>query len=156
MMQYEQIRGNLVRQQKAMELLVNLLEEEFALLRTHDTEGVVALEFSVHELLRQIAVERMEIKDVMQGTKLAEYAGLLEPEKEAEVRDLLQAIDKAEQQSARQASHNTRLSLALLDQSQELLDYLQDQVQPENVSVYGRRGTYRSHRPQAAIFSGRM
>ena len=156
MMSYEQIYGNLVRQNKAMELLVTLLEEEFALLRSHDTEGVVGLEFSIHELLRQIAVERTEIKDVMQGTKLAEYAGMLETEKGVEIADLLSAIDAAEQKSARQASHNTRLSLALLDQSQELLDYLQEQVKPENAYVYGRRGTYQTHRPQAAVFSGRM
>lgn len=155
-MQYEQIRGNLVRQMKAMELLVVLLEEEFALLRNHDTEGVVALEFSIHELLRQIAGERSEIKAVMQGTKVAEYAGLLEPEKGIELVEILKAIDSAEQKSARQASHNTRLSLALLDQSQELLDFLQDQVTPENTSVYGRGGRYQTHRPQAAIISGRM
>lgn len=156
MMSYEQIRGNLVRQNKAMELLVTLLEEEFALLRHHDTESVVGLEFSIHELLRQIAVERTEIKAVMQGTKLVEYAGMLETEQGAAIADLLSAIDAAEQKSARQANYNTRLSLALLDQSQELLDYLQDQVKPENISVYGRSGTYQNHRPQAAIFSGRM
>ncbi|CAK7049342.1 MAG: hypothetical protein DELT_00970 [Desulfovibrio sp.] len=156
MMSYEQIRGNLVRQSKAMDLLVTLLEEEFALLQKQDTEAVVGLEFSIHELLRQIAVERTEIKDVMQDTKVAEYAGLLEADKSAEILGLLAAIDDAEQKSARQASHNTRLSLALLDQSQELLDYLQDQVRPEDTTVYGRKGTYQSHRPQASLFSGRM
>lgn len=153
---YEQIRGNLDRQQKATELLVTLLEEEFALLRDHDTEGVVSLEFSIHELLRQIADERAALKAVMRGTRVAEYAGMLEPEKGDEIRAILRALDKAEQTSARQANHNTRLSLALLDQSQDLLDFLQDQVKPVDISVYGRRGTYQTHRPLAAIFSGRM
>ena len=155
MASYEQIRGNLVRQMKGMELLQSLLEEEFSLLRENRTEDVVALEFSVHELLRQLASERMEVKDIMQETRVAEYAALLEPEQEAEIKGYLAAIDKAEQKAARQASHNTQLSLALLDQSQELLDYLHEQVRPQNQAVYGRKGAYRAHRPEAALFVGR-
>lgn len=156
MTSYEQIHGNLVRQKKALELLLSLLEEEFTLLRENGTEGVVALEFSVHELLRQIAGERAEIKSVMKKTKVAEYAQMLEPEQGAEIMALLQAIDDAEQASARQASHNTRLSLALLDQSQELLDYLQEQVKPKKEMVYDSKGVYSSHRPDATLFSGRL
>ena len=116
----------------------------------------MALEFSIHELLRQIAAERLSIKEVMQNTRVAEYADMLEPEQSAEIKALLKAIDDAEQASARQASHNTRLSLALLDQSQELLDYLQEQVKPKDEVVYGSKGVFRSHRPNAAIFSGRL
>lgn len=155
MTSFEQIRGNLVRQRKALELLLSLLEEEFALLREHKTDDVVALEFSIHELLRQIAVERTAMKDIMQETKVAEYASLLDPVEGDEIRELLQAIDDAEQSSARQASHNTRLSLALLDQSQELLDYLHEQVKPQTQMTYGARGAYRTHRPVAALFVGR-
>lgn len=156
MTSYEHIRGNLVRQRKAVELLRALLEEEFTLLRENKTEEVVALEFSIHELLRQIASERMAIKEIMQETRLLEYADMLEPEQGEAVRSLVKAIDDAEQASARQASHNTRLSLALLDQSQGLLDFLQDQVTPKKEFVYGAKGIYRSHRPDAAILSGRL
>jgi len=155
MASYEHIRGNLVRQQKGMELLLSLLEEEFSLLREHRTEDVVALEFSIHELLRQLADERMEIKKIMQGTRLAEYADMLEEERHAEIRALLKSIDDAEQKSARQASHNTRLSLALLDQSQGLLDYLYEQVAPKNKVVYGRNGGYRDQRSGPSLLSGR-
>lgn len=156
MTSYDQIYGNLVRQQKATELLYSLLEEEFALLRENNTEAVVALEFSIHELLRQIASERVDIKGIMQDTKLLEYADMLEPEQGDTIKALVKAVDDAEQASARQASYNTRLSLALLDQSQELLDFLQDQVKPKKEFVYGAKGVFRSHRPDAALFSGRL
>ena len=155
MASYEHIRGNLVRQHKGMELLVELLEEEFSLLREHKTEEVVALEFSIHELLRQLADERGEVKAIMQDTRLTEYADLLEPEQGEEIRTLAQSIDKAEQKAARQASHNTRLSLALLDQSQSLLEYLHDQVAPKAEIVYGAKGAYSTHRPGPALFNGR-
>ncbi len=153
---FEHIHGNLVRQHKALQLLEELLGEEFALLRAAKTEEVVSLEFSIHELLRQIASERAEIKEIMQNTRLMEYAGLLPPEQGDAIMKLVRAIDEAEQRSARQASLNTRISLALLDQSQELLSYLQENVSPKNTETYGARGTYRNHRPQAALISGRM
>ncbi|SBW00392.1 FlgN family protein [uncultured delta proteobacterium] len=155
MTSYEQIRGNLVRQEKGMQLLLQLLEEEFSLLQTNSTDDVVALEFSIHELLRQLADERMAVKAVMQDTRLAEYAEMLEPEEGAAIKALLRGIDDAEQKSARQAGHNTRLSLALLDQSQGLLDYLQDQVAPKSDVVYGRKGAFRTHRSGPSILSGR-
>ena len=156
MADYEHIHGNLVRQQKALHLLEELLGEEFALLREGKTEDVVSLEFSIHELLRQVAVERAEIKDIMQNTRLMEYAGLLPEDQGEAIMKLVKSIDEAEQRSARQASLNTRISLALLDQSQELLSYLQDSIAPKNTAVYGSRGTYRNYRPQAALISGRM
>jgi FlgN protein. len=153
---YEHIYGNLVRQKKALELLEQLLAEEFSLLRQSKTEEVVSLEFSIHELLRQIAAERTEIKAIMQNTRLMEYAGLLPPEQGDALMKLVKGIDDAEQRSSRQASLNTRISLALLDQSQELLNYLQENVAPKSTTTYGARGTYRNHRPQAALISGRM
>ena len=155
MTSYEQIRGNLVRQKKGMELLLELLEEEFSLLQEHKTEEVVALEFSIHELLRQLADERVAIKKVMQDTRISEYAELLEPEQGAEIKELLQGIDEGEQRSAKQASHNTRLSLALLDQSQSLLDFLHEQVAPKQQPTYGGKRAFRPQRTVPSLLSGR-
>ena len=153
---YAQIHGNLVRQSKGFELLYSLLEEEFALLRAGDTDAVGSLEFSIHELLRQLATERSGIKETMQGTRLTEYADMLSQEEGDEIRALLSAIDKAEQASARQASFNTELSLALLDQNHALMNYLHDQVAPKPQLTYGAKGTYRDVRPQAALINGRL
>lgn len=154
MASFEHVRGNLIRQHKGLELLVELLKEEFSLLQDHSTEEVVALEFSIHHLLRQLADERGEVKAIMQDTRLREYADLLDPEQGAEIKTLVEAIDKTEQNAAKQASHNTRLSLALLDQSQSLLDFLHEQVTPRSEVVYGAKGSYSVHRPGPTLFNG--
>ena len=55
---YDIILGNLDRQARALKLLSSLLEEEFSLLVSRDTNAIMAQEFSIHELLRQLAVEK--------------------------------------------------------------------------------------------------
>lgn len=153
---HDLITNNLTRQFKGMELLSSLLEEEFQLLFNRDTDAVTALEFSIHELLRQIAVERMDLKSIMQGTRLLEYATLLPEEDGETVRRLYHLIDALEQRCSRQATHNTELSLALLDQSQDLLVFLHNQIQPKQTPCYGQHGKLREYRAQAAIFTGRF
>ncbi len=156
MSSYVLIYSNLVRQRKGLELLQSLLHEEFELLRVGDTEAVGSLEFSIHELLRQLAVERVAVKNVMQGTKLSEYADMLAPEEGEAIRDLAQKIDDAEQAAARQATHNCELSLALLDQNHSLMTYLYEQVTPKQQVVYDASGAYREPRPGAALINGRL
>ncbi|MDL2316006.1 flagellar protein FlgN [Desulfovibrio sp. OttesenSCG-928-A18] len=153
---FELIQQNLTRQFKGLELLYELLQEEFQLLCQHDTDAVSALEFSIHELLRQIAVERMDLKNTMQGTRLLEYAGLLPDEEGQEVRRLYHLIDGLEQHCSRQATHNTELSLALLDQSHELMLFLHKHIAPKSADCYGAQGRMRESRPAAAIYSGRF
>lgn len=154
---YSQIIGNLTRQAKALELLERLQREEFDLLMKRSAEEISALEFSVHELLRQIAVEREDLKASMQGIRVAEYAEMLadEDDKKA-IGHILRIIDVAEQRCARQAEKNTALSLALLDQSHDLMTYLHDQISPRHELVYGAKGGYTTHRPPASILSGRL
>ncbi|MDR1242802.1 MAG: flagellar protein FlgN [Deltaproteobacteria bacterium] len=153
---FAQIRGNLNRQAKGLELLQELQAEEFELLVKRDSERISSLEFSIHELLRQLAVERDELKTFMHGTGILEYARLIPEEEGAEIRALMEALDRAEQQSARQAEKNTSLSLNLLDKSHELMLFLYDQIQPKQQVVYSAKGGYANSRPQAAIFSGRL
>ena len=153
---YAQIHDNLVRQWKGFELLYSLMEEEFSLLCKGDTDAISSLEFSVHELLRQLGVERNEIKTAMQGTRLGEYSEMLSQEEGGAIRALLVSIDAAEQKAARQASHNAELSLALLDQNHALMTYLHDQVVPKPQLTYGAKGLFRESRPQAALISGRL
>lgn len=150
------ILENLNRQLKGLELLEQLQLEEFELLRKREAAAISSLEFSIHELIRQLAVEREDIRTVMQGTRLAEYANLLPEEDAARMRMLLQAIDYTEQRCAKQAEMNTTLSLALLDKSHEVMNYLYEQVQPVQHNVYGARGAYTTVRPQASILNGRL
>lgn len=153
---FELIHGNLTRQFKGLELLYSLLEEEFDLLRNRDTDAVTTLEFSIHELLRQVASERLALKNAIQGSTLLEYAAMLPDDDAQEVRRLFSLIDSLEQRCSRQATHNTQLSLALLDQSQSLLAFLHKQIAPKQTNCYGAGGKLREQRPAAAIYSGRF
>ncbi|MDR2161330.1 MAG: flagellar protein FlgN [Desulfovibrio sp.] len=156
MVMFAHIHGNLHRQFKALELLLSLLEEEFGLLRARDTEAVTCLEFSIHELLRQILRERMDLKKILQETTLGEYAGLLPEEEGAAVNRLYARIDDLEQQTSRLASRNAELSLALLDQSQSLLSFLHSQIAPRRRNTYNAKGRFCEDRPAAALISGRL
>lgn len=153
---YDLIHGNLTRQFKGLELLFSLLEGEFALLCSRDTDGVSTMEFSIHELLRQIAEERENLKKSIEGSTLKEYASMLPEEQSAEVLRLYRLIDGLEQRCSRQASLNTELSLALMDQSQSLLVQLHKQITPRQPNRYGAAGRLVSDRPEAAIYSGRL
>ena len=151
-----QIHANLTRQFKALELLQELLDEEFGLLTQRDTDAVTALEFSIHQLLRQVADERLALKAVMQETRLLEYATMLPDDEGATIRKLYYLIDGLEQRCSLQASRNAELSLALMDQSQSLLVFLHEQITPRQANTYGSAGRMRSERPSASLISGRF
>lgn len=68
----------LTAQAKALNLLSSLQEEEFSLLVRRDTDAIMAQEFSIHELLRQIAVEKESTMRRLGGGKVRDYADLLE------------------------------------------------------------------------------
>lgn len=145
---YDIILGNLDRQARALKLLSSLLEEEFSLLVSRDTNAIMAQEFSIHELLRQLAVEKENTVRRLGGGKVRDYADLLEqsdagesgegPRKAAALRGLWEVIDELEQSCARQATRNTQLSLGLMDQSKELMDYLHKRLLPPQRQTYDR------------------
>lgn len=150
------IHGNLDRQSKGLVLLSTLLEEEFALLVARDTDGIMAVEFSIHELLRQLAVERLTLRDLLDGVRVRDYMTMLPEEDGAAIGALLTVIDTFEQQCARQASGNAELSLALMDQSQEMLDFLHRRIVPPEPVTYGRKGGMNGQRSEAALIRGRL
>jgi dsDNA-binding SOS-regulon protein len=154
---HERILSGLHRQQKAMELLQSLLVEEFDLLVTRNAEAIVQLEFSIHELLRQIAAEKVQIIRLLDGQKARDYAQTLADDAQDAVLDLLRTLDELEQRCARQAAQNTELSLGLLDQSRALLNTLHTQISPKTGNTYGKRGAMSSiRRPDAALLVGRL
>lgn len=163
---YNIILGNLDRQAKALELLSSLQEEEFSLLVKRDTDAIMAQEFSIHELLRQIAVEKESTMRRLGGGKVRDYAELLEQSdagengegarKAAALRQLWDTIDELEQLCARQATRNTQLSLGLMDQSKELMDYLHKRLLPPQRQTYDRGGMFTQVRPDAALLNARL
>ncbi len=152
----ESLLGNLVRQKGALEYLAMLLEEEFAQLRARRPDDVSHTEMMIHELMRQIASERVGLKESMNGVRLLDYCESLEPQAAAQVRDLLEHIDALEQSCSRAASRNAEMVLALMDQSQKMLSFMHERIQPETRTTYGGQGRYATHRPQAALVSGRL
>ncbi len=158
---YQLIHDVLYRQQQALGVLATLLEEEYELLRTRQTQAVVSLEFSIHELIRQLAQEKSLVIQLLNGSKLREYIEVLPQEQGDALREIFKNIDKGEQRASRQASRNAELSLALLDQSKRLTCHLHEQIQPKKEQMYSKHGELRGYaggasRPQAALISGRL
>lgn len=150
------IHESLSRQDKALCLLRDLLEEEYSGLLSRNIDAVVSLEFSVQELIRHLALEKTFVIKRLGGMRVAEYAGMLPDDLSAMLMETLRRIDKTEQDVARQASRNTTISLALLDQSSRTLQALTKQAMPPRAETYGRRGGMRALHPQAALISGRL
>lgn len=153
---YSIICGNLDRQFKGLAVLRQLLDEEFSLLMERQTDQVMSLEFSIHELVRQLAAEKLAMQRTLGGGKVHDYAAMLEEDARNEIHRLWHLVDTEEQHCSRQASMNAELSLALLDQSKSMLTYLHKRIQPQTPSTYNRGGSYLSNRPEAAILSGRL
>lgn len=154
---YGIIHESLSRQDKALALLHDLLEEEYRILLSRDTDGVASLEFSIQELIRQIAVEKTLVIRTLAGTRVSDYAASLPEERGVVLLTLFASVDAGEQQVSRQATRNAQLSLALLDQSTRTLQALTSQAAPPRAGVYGRRGGMRHElHPQAALISGRL
>ena len=148
------LQNTFTRQNKAMDLMLELLEEEFALLMERDTDAIMTLEFSIHELLRQLASEKESIIRFLGGGRLNDYAQMLPEDKRMVILNLWHEIDKKEQTCARQASQNTQLSLGLLDQSKDLLNYLHERIVPPQRTAYSRKGVYAQTRPNASLING--
>lgn len=153
---FEIIRNNLDRQSRGLELLASLLDEEFSLLMEQKTADIMALELSIHELIRQLATEKQQVRTFLGGGKVHDYAAMLMEDQQAELLSLWNFIDAGEQHCARRASQNAELSLALLDQSKSMLNFLHKQVQPQSSTTYAKTGMYRQHHPQASLISGRL
>ena len=150
------IHESLSRQEKALCLLRDLLEEEYSSLLSRDIDTVVSLEFSVQELIRHLALEKTFVIKRLGGMRVAEYADALPDDLAVILLETLRSIDASEQDVARQASRNTTLSLALLDQSSRTRPALTKQAMPPKAETYGRRGGMRTQHPQAALISGRL
>jgi flagellar biosynthesis/type III secretory pathway chaperone len=155
------IQANLSRQARALELLSALLEEEFAALMERRPQDVSSLELSVQDLMRQLVVERMQLRRFISAgypglERLRDVLGKLPAEDAAKLSDDLAELDKTEQLCAMQADKNRQLALGLYDQSMQLLTLLHKSIQP-SADMYGKRGRFaKAPQGQASFFSGRL
>jgi paraquat-inducible protein B len=152
---------NLYRQKQALVILEQLQDEEFEHLSNGDPQSVAQVEFSIQELLRQLAVERQELKSKIQALSPAlpamrELSTLVEESKRPGLKSLLREIDQQEQACARKAAQNMETALALLEQNRAMLEFLSSEIKPKHEHTYSPRGTWRYPDGSGALLQGRM
>lgn len=150
---------SLIRQAKGSELLCMLLQKEYALLREGRPDQVAGFEMAVQELIRQLVREREFLirRLNLEGfSRLGEYLDTLDEAARQAVHSWQEKITACEQDSARQASVNADLAMALWEQSGLLLSQFQKQVAPTERNTYTARGTWNSRPASAALVHGRL
>lgn len=155
----KRIIDNLSRQVKAAELLGMLQEEEFSHLKNLDPRMVASVEFSMQELLRQLAGERIDIKKLYQAVspeiaRLTEALPHFPPEERARAEELYRELDRVEQKCARQAENNYKLALGLYDQNRSYLEFIQKQITPKK-NVYSANGRFGNAGSNPSFLRGR-
>ena len=155
------INENLHRQYKAVELLFELLKEEFSYLRKAKPQEVSRLQFSIQDLMRQITSERLELKAMVKAIEpkaktLTQIVDKLSPPHSETFAGLIDGIDGLQQECARQAEKNNRLAFVMLDQANGLTRFIQEKVTPVNRDTYGRNGRFAKRNSGATIMAGRL
>lgn len=153
------ILSNLERQMKAVELLEQLQKEEFSYLQTRNPSGVASIEFSIQELLRQLAVERQSLHCLYAAldpaaSNLAQVIDRFDPVSRQRVEELYAAVDRVEKRCATQAERNYSMALGLYDAVKYSMDSLQKLLIPKKM-VYGAKGRIASAMPSPGRINGR-
>ena len=156
----ERILSNLGRQHGAVRLLEVLLAEEFSHLSERNPGAVASGEFSIQELLRQLAVERRSLQSLYAALdpaakRLADVIDRFDPASRETAQSLYAAIDTVEQRSAKQATRNYAMALGLYDLTKSSLDNLQKLLVPKK-GTYGSRGRMATAASAPGLINGRF
>ena len=156
----ERILSNLGRQHGAVRLLEVLLSEEFSHLSERNPGAVASVEFSIQELLRQLAVERRSLQAHYAALdpaakRLADVIDRFDPASRETAQSLYAAIDTVEQRSAKQATRNYTMALGLYDLTKSSLDNLQKLLIPKK-GTYGSHGRMATAASAPGLVSGRF
>lgn len=149
------VRSALIRQKKAMELLLSLLKEEYEALKENQPQNASSLEFSVQELLRQMFQEKEEMVSFVQRTgfnRLSEYLSCMEESEAERCSDLIQEIQKEEDKVSAQAVKNVGIARALAEQSSNLARYFFEQTVPRQEETYSAQGTWYENANRSSRF----
>ncbi|OIQ51368.1 FlgN protein [Pseudodesulfovibrio hydrargyri] len=155
------IEENLVRQNKAMLLMLLLLEEEFSRLTQLKPQSVSRVELSIQELMRQVAGERVSLRRLVarvepSAQRVRDILPGLDEEEAGAITQLLKRLDETEQKCGVQAAKNQQLAMALFDQSKGLLDFMHNQIKPKSTTTYGRTARFAKGINDARLLSGRL
>jgi hypothetical protein len=154
------ILSNLERQLRAVELLEILQKEEFSYLAARDPSGVATVEFSLQELLRQLAAERRSLHRIYAelkpgASRLSEVINGFDPSSRERAESLYKTIDVVEKRCATQASRNYAMALGLYDVAKNSMNHLQKLLIPKK-GVYGATGRVASATPGPGLINGRL
>lgn len=157
----KKIDENLNRQHKGLRRLLTLLSEEYEGLTRPDEADLASNQLAVQELLRQLAKEREELVELLpreapEGKKLEALLKGLPRSKQESLRTLVADLGRQEKLCSKQAARNADLSMALVEQSRTLIEYMQEQVTPAGSQVYGRRGVRNTAKPDGSLVQGRL
>jgi len=153
---YDVIIASLQRQEKGLELLLELLVQEYRTICERKMTLVSHQEFSIQELIRQLVEEKEFVIRLLKGVSIAKYAEEQPLAGKETLLTLLKRLDSAEQQTSRQAARNSQLVLALLDQNDKSMQTLFKEAVPAVSLVYGRHGAMHPIPSQGALISGRL
>jgi len=154
------ILSNLRRQERAVALLEMLQKEEFSHLSARDPGAVASIEFSIQELLRQLAVERTSLHQVYAAMdpaakRLVDVVDRFDADSARAARELCAHIEAAEKRCAMQASRNYAMALGLYDVAKGSMDNLQRLLIPQK-GLYGSSGRMSTGHPGPGVISGRF
>lgn len=152
---------NLHRQKQALVVLEQLQDEESEYLSKSDPQSVAQVEFSIQELLRQLAVERQELKRHIQELdpalpNMRDLPLLVSEPDQPMLESLLREIGRQEQACARKAAQNSEIAIGLMEQNRALLEFLSAEINPKGAQTYSHRGAWRPSDGAGTLLRGRM
>ncbi len=156
----KRIKENLIRQYKALCLLLELLNEEYLFILKRDRNKIGRNELSIQNLLAQIFAERKEffklIKDEFKTEKIDEFIEKLNGDKQ-EIKSLIDEIMEKEQECKICVQRNADLVIALLDQTKELLNNLTESIKKQlsDQRLYSSTGKVEPKEVKPLFFDGR-
>lgn len=158
---YQDIHANIYRQKQALSLLIELQGEEFSYLTSGEPQAVTGCEFSIQELLRQIAAERIALKALIEcacpgAENMHGYMATLPAKEKTQAAQIMKQILDLEQECSVQAEKNAHLAFALAKQHHDMLDYMHKKIQPQKTVVYGANARYTQTATQGSVVHGRL
>jgi flagellar biosynthesis/type III secretory pathway chaperone len=165
---FTRIQANMDRQAKALELLEELLEEEFSHLTGRNPQAISGIEMSIQKLIRHVAMERVELKrlasSVKPGTQnMRDFLANMDDRAGTPYRERLERIEAVEKRCAFKSERNSEMALGMLDQSKSMIQYIQDRVnetvnkaKPRTYGANARMGAYAGGASAGSILRGRL
>jgi len=158
----QRIANSLFRQYRGLELLYALLGEEYSqMLEKDDSEELATHELSIQELLRQLVREKEEIHFCVGSlsapeNKVTDILHLFPEKDREELSEILEDLSRLEERCNKQAEVNADIAMALVEQSNNILEYFNKQLWPEQGDVYSKNAKWQHFNSNAAILQGKL